>query len=217
MAEMSMGDRFVMVGDSITDGGRERPVGRAPFGLGYGYPALVDAMLTAEYGDLNIAVINMGIGGDTSRDVSARWTRDVVDLKPNWVSLMIGVNDVWRKFDHPNAPELHVPLAEYRTLVENVVAGMLTQVKGFLLVSPFFLELDGSDPMRAMVDEYRQAMDAIAREYSLPFFDTQKMFDHWMAEHPALNLSPDRVHPGLFGHYLLAKNLVEEITEAGWL
>ncbi|MCL4521797.1 MAG: GDSL-type esterase/lipase family protein [Firmicutes bacterium] len=118
---------------------------------------------------------SIGVAYNTSRDVSERWAGDVVDLKPHWISLMIGVNDVWRKFDHPESPELHVPLTSYRELIENLVSSMVTNVKGFLLVSPFFLELDRSEPMRVMVDEYGYAMDALAPEYSLPFFDTQKM------------------------------------------
>ncbi len=217
MAKMQAGDRLVMVGDSITDAGRERPQGRAPYGLGNGYAALTHAMLTVEHSELAIEVRNMGIGGDTSRHISQRWQTGVMALKPQWISLMIGVNDVWRKFDHPESPELHVPLPVYQDILRTLVASTVAEVQGFLLISPFVLDLDRSDPMRTMVDEYRQSMKEIAREFSLPFYDTQEMFDGWMRDHHTPSLSPDRVHPTLFGHYLLARGLMATIAAADWL
>jgi lysophospholipase L1-like esterase len=173
-------------------------------------------MLATEYPDLRIEIVNMGIGGDTSRDVHQRW-HTVTELKPNWVSLMIGVNDVWRQFDRPDVPESAVSLSAYRALIEELVASTVTAVKGFLLIAPFFLEADSGDPMREMVDRYRQAMATVAEEYGLPYYDTQRLFDRWLREVPASALSADRVHPTLMGHYILAKEFVETITAAGWL
>ena len=88
--------RLVMVGDSITDCGRlPRAVGEDS--LGSGYVRLVYGLLTATYPQLNIQVFNSGIGGDTVRDLKRRWQRDVLDLEPDWLSIMIGINDVWQQ------------------------------------------------------------------------------------------------------------------------
>src|SRR4051812_26396774 len=93
-------DKIVMIGDSITDCERKRPVGEGKNdALGKGYVSLVHAMLHARYPELALRVVNMGIGGNTTRDLKQRWETDVLDLKPDWISIMIGINDVWRQFD----------------------------------------------------------------------------------------------------------------------
>ena len=86
---------LLMIGDSITDCGRVRPV--VDGDLGNGYVGLIHAMLSAT-------------SGNTVRDLAACRQSDVLDLKPDWVSIMIGINDVWRQFDAPLQPEWHVPL-----------------------------------------------------------------------------------------------------------
>ena len=62
---------------------------------------MVDALLGAVYPERMIRVINMGVSGNTTRDLKARWQTDVLDLKPDWLSIMIGANDVWRQYDSP--------------------------------------------------------------------------------------------------------------------
>src|SRR5687767_12058874 len=88
------GQRIVFIGDSITDCGRRDAF--APDGNGYF--SLVRAFVTARYPDLGLTWENRGIGGDTTRHLVARWEQDVVALKPDWLSVKIGINDVWRKY-----------------------------------------------------------------------------------------------------------------------
>jgi hypothetical protein len=100
---LQKGEKLVMIGDSITDVGRAKPIGegRADDALGRGYVMMVDALLGAVYPERMIRVINMGVSGNTTRDLKARWQSDVLDLKPDWLSIMIGANDVWRQYDSP--------------------------------------------------------------------------------------------------------------------
>jgi len=101
--------KLVMIGDSVTDCGRARPVGEGLFGaIGTGYAGYVNALLDATYPERHIRVVNMGSSGNTVLDLEARWQTDVVDLKPDWLSVMIGINDVWRQFDCPLQTEIHV-------------------------------------------------------------------------------------------------------------
>ena len=81
---LQKGEKLVMIGDSITDVGRARPIGegRADDALGRGYVMMVDALLGAVYPERLIRVINMGVSGNTTRDLKARWQTDVLDLKP---------------------------------------------------------------------------------------------------------------------------------------
>ena len=109
------GDRIVFTGDSVTDAGRGRPVGEGLWqGVGDGYVRTIDNILNVVYPDWRLWVSNTGTGGDTSRSLKKRWQEDVMNLKPDWVSLMIGINDIWRQFDTPTIPEQHVYPAEYR-------------------------------------------------------------------------------------------------------
>ena len=108
------GSKLLMIGDSITDCGRARPMGEAADnGLGDGYVALVDAWLRAAHPAWPVGIVNMGISGDTVRDLRARWQTDVLDQAPDWLSIFIGINDVWRRFGDAAQMAEHVPMDEY--------------------------------------------------------------------------------------------------------
>ena len=174
--------KLVMVGDSITDAGRAQPVGEGMGeALGRGYVALVDALLGASYPELGIRVVNMGTSGNTVRDLKARWQRDALDLKPDWLSIMIGINDVWRQFDSPRQPEIAVPLQEYAQTLEALVARALPTVQGLVLMTPFYIEPNRSDAMRARMDEYGLAVKQLAEKHGTLFVDTQAAFDAVLA------------------------------------
>ena len=88
-------DRIVFAGDSVTDMGSEQPVGEGLFdSLGTGYVRVVENLLSAFYPEIRLRITNSGVAGNSSRDLLARYQRDVVDLRPDWVSICIGINDV---------------------------------------------------------------------------------------------------------------------------
>ena len=127
-------EKLIMIGDSVTDVGRARPVGEGLFNAhGAGYPALVDALLRSSYPELNLRTVNMGTDGNTVRDLQARWQTDVLDLKPDWVSVLIGINDVWRQFDQPHMPETHVLPPEYERTLDALINETLPRVRGMVL------------------------------------------------------------------------------------
>jgi len=88
--------KLVIIGDSISDFERARPVGEGLFGaIGKSYIALIDAFLKTTYPESRIRVVNMGTSGDTVKELKNRWITDVLDLKPDWIAILIGINDVW--------------------------------------------------------------------------------------------------------------------------
>jgi lysophospholipase L1-like esterase len=114
--------KLVLIGDSITDCDRARPVAEAVSeALGNGYVSLINGLLNATCPEQGIRIVNMGVSGNTVRDLEARWQTDVLDLKPDWLSILIGINDVWRRFDSRLQPEWHVPLDEYEHTLEGLV------------------------------------------------------------------------------------------------
>lgn len=209
---LESGTKLVMIGDSITDCERARPIGEGLFNaLGKGYVSLVDSLLQATYPERNIRVVNMGTSGNTVRDLEARWQTDVVDLKPDWLSIMIGINDVWRQFDTPWQPEWAVTLDEYRPTLERLVTQTRPQVNGLVLLTPYVIEPNPTDPMRAMMDRYGAVVRELASQYDAVFVDTQAAFNSAMSHIHPTGIAWDRIHPGQVGHMVLARVFLSAI------
>jgi lysophospholipase L1-like esterase len=205
--------KLVMIGDSITDAGRTQPFGEGLFEpYGRGYVNVANGLLGAVYPELQIRVVNVGTSGHTTRDLKARWQRDVLDLKPQWVSCMIGTNDIWRQFDMPWQKEVHVYAEEYQANLEELVAQTVDKVEGFVLMTPFFMELNRKDPMRAQMDRYGVIVKKLARKYKTHFVDTQAAMDKALKHYHSATLGWDRVHPSTIGHTILAKAFLDALA-----
>jgi lysophospholipase L1-like esterase len=210
--KLEKGQKLLFIGDSITDCERSKPVGEGLFGaLGKGYVSYVDALLQSVYPELGIRVVNKGIGGNNVRDLKARWREDVFDQKPDWLSVMIGINDVWRQYDTPFIPDWHVYLEEYEETLRSLVLETKPLVKGLILMTPYYLESNVEDKMRKSMDEYGAVVRKIASETGCLFIDTQAAFDKVLAELYSATLAWDRVHPTAAGHMVLARAFLREI------
>lgn len=198
--------KLVMIGDSITDCDRIRPVAEGSGeALGRGYVSLIDGLFNATCPQQRIRIVNMGISGNTIRDLKARWQTDVLDLKPDWLSVMIGINDVWRHFDTRLQTEWQVPLDEYECTLEELIRTTLPRLKGLVLMTPYFIEPNRADPMRVMMDRYGEVVRQLAGEYKAILVDSQAAFDEVLRELHPMALAADRVHPNLTGHMILAR------------
>lgn len=205
------GSKLLFIGDSITDAGRS-PIGEpAPWagpGLGNGYVSLVEAWLVATRVQDRLRVINRGTSGNTVRDLAARWQTDVLDLQPDLVSVMIGVNDVWRQFDTPLRGETHVLPDEYEKALDDLATRTLATLSApsrLVLATPFFFEPHRADAMRARMDEYGAIVRRLAARHGATFVDTQAAIDAVLAHTHPMSLTWDRVHPLPAGHMILAR------------
>jgi len=146
----------------------------------------------------------MGVSGNTVRDLKARWQTDVLDLQPDWLSIMIGVNDVWLHFDCPFQPEWHVPLDEYKRILDELLQLTRPMLKGLILLSPFLVEPNLADPMRMMVDRYAAVVRSFADRYAAVLVDTQAAFDECLTDVPPMVMGGwDLVHPMVTGPVIL--------------
>jgi lysophospholipase L1-like esterase len=212
MLKIAAHSKLVMIGDSITDAGRARPGTDSTGGpLGRGYVALVDTLLGAVYPDQPVWVVNTGVSGNTVRDLLARWQADVLDLKPDWLSVMIGTNDVWRQFDSPRQPERAVPIDEYERTLGELLAQTRPSLKGLVLLTPFYLEPNRLEPMRAQMDRYGAVVKRVAAAQGALFVDTQAAYDEVLGAEYTANFSRDRVHPNDVGAMVLARAFVNAI------
>ncbi|CAN7612936.1 SGNH/GDSL hydrolase family protein [Paenibacillus sp. LjRoot56] len=205
-------EKLIMIGDSITDCERKRPYGEGLFGgIGKGYVSLVDALIQSTYPERGIRIVNMGTSGNTVRDLKERWAADVENLKPDWLSIMIGINDVWRQYDQPTICESHVYTEEYEATLRELVLRTKSQVKGIVLMTPFYIEPNREDAMRVTMDEYGAIVKRVAEETDCLYVDTQAAFEPVLREIYPATLAWDRVHPSAVGHMVLAKAFLAAI------
>tara|TARA_B110000285_G_scaffold42779_1_gene47493 strand:+ start:2191 stop:2823 length:633 start_codon:yes stop_codon:yes gene_type:complete len=198
---------LLFVGDSITDCGRDRESGGTD--LGTGYVAQVQALLDAHHPEAKVRYLNTGISGNRVTDLEARWDVDVLAHQPDWVSVMIGINDVWRQFDNPLVKQVSLPA--YSEKLQGLVERTLPQVQGMILMSPFFLETNIKEPMRELMDSYGAAARGIAERNELRFVDLQAAFNAWLAHNHTSLLCEDRVHPNAVGHNIIASAFLDAV------
>jgi lysophospholipase L1-like esterase len=204
-------DRIVFAGDSVTDMGSANPVGEGLFdNVGRGYVRMVENMLAVNYPEIKVRVTNSGINGHTSRNLLERYDRDVVNLNPDWVSICIGINDVWRQFDSPAIVDSHVYPDEYQQNVEQMILKVKGKVKGIFILSPYIIEPNKDDPMRKRMDEYREICKNLAKKHGCVFVDFQKAYeDYCKYRHPSF-IAWDRIHPNQIGATLMAKEFLKK-------
>ena len=205
-------DTVLFIGDSISDYDRARPVGEGLFNAwGQSYVACAGALLSCMYPELGLRVINMGISGNQVRDLKERWQTDVFDLKPDWVSVLIGINDVWRQFDSPQMPETHVSPEEFEQTYEELIRETLPRVKGMILMTPYYMETNTRDAMRARMDQYGAIVKELALKYDLILVDLQAGWDRLFQYMHSTNIAWDRVHPNQTGCMYIAKQFLAAV------
>ena len=185
-------------GDSITDTGRTGAADPS-LSLGEGYPAKIAAKLA----DRGIKVINRGISGNRTWDLLNRWDKDCIDIKPDYFSLLIGVNDTWRRYDSGMVTTAEEYEANMRQLLDRVVNETNAKI---ILLNIFLLDVTPDKAqMRPDLVEKQEVISRLIKEYDVTFVDIQALFDKMVAEGtPMEELSADGVHPTDFGHEVIA-------------
>ncbi len=203
-------ERIVFAGDSVTDMGSAQPVGEGLFdNVGRSYVRVIENMLAVYYPEVKVRVTNSGISGNTSCDLLARFDRDVVNLNPDWVSICIGINDVWRQFDSPAQPDAAVPLNEYRENLTKMIEKVQTSAKGVFILSPYYMEPNRDDMMRRRMDEYGAVCRELSEKYGCIFVDFQKMYEDYCKIRHSSYIAWDRVHPNQIGATLMAREFLK--------
>ena len=203
-------DRIVFAGDSVTDAGSVQPVGEGLFdNLGRGYVRVIENLLVACYPELNLRISNAGISGNTSRDLLARFDRDVVGLEPDWVSICIGINDVWRQFDTPAFHAYSCTPEEYERNVEEMILKVRDNVKGIFIITPYYIEPNRADKMRSRMDEYTAICKRLAEKYGCVLVDFQQLYEDFCQYQHSSRIAWDRVHPNQMGATLMAREFLK--------
>ncbi len=191
---------IVFQGDSITDAGRER---LDSDDLGRGYAMLAASWFQALYPEQEVHFLNRGIGGDRTQDVLARWQTDCLDLRPNWVSLLIGINDTWRRYDSGASTSVQEYEESYRALLERTQATLQAR---FILCEPFVLPVSAErEAWREDLDPKIAVVRRLAREYHALLVPFDGLFAQAATRRPPAFWAADGVHPSSAGHALMAQ------------
>ena len=203
--------RILFQGDSITDCGRRRE-GANP--LGSGYPMMVMGQLGLEYPSAH-AYINRGISGNRSVDLYARIKADILNLKPDFISILLGVNDVWHEFDGDNGVDADKFYRIYCMLIEEIKSEL--PAVQILIMEPFCLKGSATeayyDEFRAEVEKRACMAKKVAETYGLTFLPLQGELDALADIMPPSELLADGVHPTPIGHTVLKNAWIRTFKE----
>lgn len=187
-------------GDSITDCGRSR---EDDGNLGLGYPNMVAAWFNASYPEKNVKFINRGISGNRVKDLVARWEEDCINLKPSLVSILIGINDCWRRYDSNDPTEVEDYTAGYREILTQVRDNLNAQI---LICEPFVLPFpEDRKKWREDLDPKIQAVRELAREFDTLYIPLDGLFAEASIKREPEFWAPDGVHPSQAGHAFIAQ------------
>lgn len=198
-------------GDSITDAGRSRDNDND---RGTGYPTLVSAELGYKYPD-EYKFINKGISGNRIVDLYSRIKCDFINLKPDYLTILIGINDVWHEINDRNGVDNAKFFRVYCNLIEEIKA-MLPDIEIFIL-EPFVLKASATEKkwgvFRRETEMRAESARAVAEKFGLTFIPLQEKFDEAEKKACASYWLGDGVHPTAAGHELIANEVVKALEK----
>ena len=158
--QLKAGDQIIAMGDSITAGG--------------GYLRDTDAVLYQQYPDLKLPkIINVGIGGQKAEDMVSRFDKEVVQKKPQWVTISVGINDVWHRLGAPHDDAI---LAKYKANVEKMVDMAQAANIKVIILSPTVIQEDAAHEGNKRLPMYIDAEKEIAKDKKCQFVDLHHVF-----------------------------------------
>ena len=208
MSSFHKNDVIVFQGDSITDGGRQHEGQDFNHIMGQDYCYIIAAEMGLKFPELNLNFINRGIGGNTVKDLAARWQTDTLNLKPNLLSIMVGINDsLWGE-----------SVEDYAKIYDKLLADTIAALPGtrIILGEPFIMPVGNYKANypahRATVRLRQNVVAQLAEKYHLSLIHYQKAFDDACELAPADHWSWDGVHPTYAGHALMVREWLRVVN-----
>jgi lysophospholipase L1-like esterase len=211
--KLNKGSVILFQGDSITDAGRNREdqAFNTPKILGTGYAFLAAAELLNEHAAADLKIYNRGISGNKVYQLAERWDKDCLELKPDVLSILIGVNDFWHKLNGNYDGTVEKYRNDYMALVERTLVS-LPSVK-LIICEPF--AVSGTKAVNEKwfpeFDGYRAASKEVAEKFGALFIPYQSVFSEAQKVAPATYWTGDGVHPSLAGAALMAEAWLESV------
>jgi lysophospholipase L1-like esterase len=204
---------IIFQGDSITDGNRGRNQDPNHI-LGHGYQFIIAADIGAHEPERQVRFFNRAVSGSEIGDLAKRWQDDVISLKPDLLSVLIGINDFTHVVDRRSTGTPETYERAYDTLLATTRQALPTI--RFVLGEPFLLPAGKHEAdyatMLAGLRPYQQAIGRLAAKYQAPVVHYQKMFDAACRRAPASYWIWDGVHPTYAGHGLMATEWMQTVN-----
>ncbi|MFJ8849772.1 SGNH/GDSL hydrolase family protein [Streptomyces sp. NPDC102437] len=203
-------DTLLFIGDSITDAGRDR-TDFASLGSGYVHE-IARTLHDRASGGPGPAVINKGLNGNRVYDLEARWTTDVIDLRPTVVTVKIGINDTWRRYDHG----IMSPVDEFEACLDRLLADTARKLSARLVViTPFLLPVTAEQ--EDWFEDLTPRTEAVLRAATANgarLVRADLALGRAAERHEAAELARDGVHPSPAGHRIIADAWLDAVGSA---
>jgi len=198
--------KILFQGDSITDAGRDRSDCHE---LGNGYPKYTAEILKNAYPEINFEFVNLAISAEQTKDVLKRVQTDVIDVEPDIVTILLGVNDTWHHVEDKNWVPNELFESNYRGILEAVKK---TEAK-LVVLEQYVLPAPGTEGFHPDIDAKIQITRKLAREYADAFVPLDGLFASACLTEDALFWTMEGVHPTEDGHILIADYLTDALAD----
>ena len=216
LPKFKKGARLLFQGDSITDMKWGRNQKDRNHYLGHSYVFLLASRLGVDMAEANLEFFNRGVSGNKVYDLRKRWQKDAIEMNPDWLTVLIGVNDVSQGRGQP--VDLKKWEQDYRHILnESRKANPKLQI---VLMDPFVLRMTrfSSDEVwkywRGEIEKLGGIVAQLAKDFNTVHIETQKIFDQAAREVSPQNWIWDGVHPLPQGHELIARNWLQAVSNA---
>ena len=199
----------MFTGDSVTDCNRARPIGDGPGRVGDSYVANIFCRLWADYPKNKIRILNSAISGDTTRNVINRFDEDIIAYSPDYLLIMIGVNDAWRRIECALQNEVITTDEEVYENISNMVKKCKENNIKPIFISPLYFDTNHKNEFRQYVDTIQSQIKSICSKEGIGYIDVQKQVDKYLTaiNDNSYRLSGDRVHPQAIAKTLIAQTI----------
>lgn len=199
-------DLVLFQGDSITDTGRDRELDS----LGIGYVYMIASWFSSMYPEMNVRFVNRGIGGDRVRDLEQRWEKDCLALSPDVLTIMIGLNDTWRRYDASDPTSVDSYHACYKRILTKIKEH--SRETKLVLMEPFLLPVVAEQKKwREDLDPKIQAGRELAREFGAVYIPLDGLFAEASTKRELTFWARDGIHPTGPGHALIARAWLKSV------
>ena len=201
-------------GDSITDGNRSRDKDWNHV-MGHGYGCLIASRLWYDYPHRNLMFYNRGVSGNRIKDLEARWQKDALDLKPDVISILVGVNDVNAIINNAGPESIEQFEETYKRILDKTKEALPhTQI---VLCEPFIFQLGHvnvkTEIWQTEIRKQQATVRQLAKTYHAIFVEMQEPFNNACKKAPASYWIWDGIHPMPAGHELMARLWINEVKK----
>ena len=198
--------KILFQGDSVTDAGRDRS---QPSDMGFGYPKYASAMIEDAFPDIDFAFVNLGISGNRTEDLVARMQSDFIEIQPDIVSIMIGINDVWHHYAFSCTYTSSEAFEQnYTTLLEEIKQKTNAKI---MIIQPYLIDVPDKQILKAELAEKQEIVARLAEKYADVYLPMHEIFQADEAEDKTV-YAADGVHPTEDGACLIAQKYLEAIS-----